>query len=117
MLPSLQIEKIPSLFGTLSQEMIQDIHKKVDHDNNGTIEYSEFLAHSLTEDHLSEKNVRLFFDVMLPASEHDESPKTRSSSFRSLRTGSLSKKNQRKQFGVSPKKSVDDSLQNFITKN
>ena len=22
--------------------MIQDIHKKVDHDNNGTIEYSEF---------------------------------------------------------------------------
>lgn len=61
------IEKVPSILGTLTEDKIIKIHQKIDKDNNGTIEYSEFLAHSLTDEHLSEKNVRLFFDVMLPS--------------------------------------------------
>jgi hypothetical protein len=40
--------------------------KAVDQDRSGSIEFSEFLAHSLTAEHLSEKNIRLFFDTMLP---------------------------------------------------
>lgn len=38
----------------------------VDQDESGSIEYVEFLTHSLTEEHLCEKNIRIFFDMMLP---------------------------------------------------
>ena len=107
--------------GTLSHEKIEDIHKKIDKDHNGTIEYSEFLAHSLTKEHLSEQNVRLFFDMMLPAkkdSDYSQSPKTRSSSIRSFsKRGSFQKKNffqintQKKQLNQSPKQTQTDLLQ------
>ena len=38
----------------------------VDQDNSKTIEYSEFLAHSLTRDQLSDHNIKLFFDQLRP---------------------------------------------------
>lgn len=46
--------------------MINEILEKVDQDKNGSIEYSEFLAHSMTREQLSEKHIRSFFNIMLP---------------------------------------------------
>jgi hypothetical protein len=50
----------------LTEDHINEILKKVDQDNNGSIEYSEFLAHSMTRKQLSEKNIQSFFNIMLP---------------------------------------------------
>ena len=51
----------------LDDDRINQILDKVDVDKNGTIEYSEFLAHSLTSKQLSHRNLQLFFDQMKPA--------------------------------------------------
>ena len=40
-------------FSHISEEKINEILDKVDQDNNKLIEYSEFLAHALTEKQLS----------------------------------------------------------------
>lgn len=45
-----------------SEEEIDEIISKVDHNKKGLIEYSEFLAHTLTDKQLSSKNLKLFFD-------------------------------------------------------
>lgn len=37
----------------------------MDADGNGQIEFSEFLAHSLTLDHLTKENVRILFDDII----------------------------------------------------
>jgi Ca2+-binding EF-hand superfamily protein len=51
----------------IDDEKIDEILEKVDHDKNGLIEYSEFLAHSLSEKHLNRVNLESFFKLMLPA--------------------------------------------------
>jgi hypothetical protein len=45
----------------VSNLQIEAIINKVDIDGNKLIEYSEFLAHSLTKHHLTESNVKAFF--------------------------------------------------------
>ena len=54
-------------FKQISDEKIEEILEKVDNDKNGLIEYSEFLAHALTEKHLNRINLESFFKIMLPA--------------------------------------------------
>ncbi len=49
----------------LSDEKIDEILNKVDQDGNGRIAYSEFLTHSLTEQHLSKENLFGFFRILL----------------------------------------------------
>jgi len=61
----MQTLKVDLLDG-LTDEKIRSLLDAVDQDQNGGIDYSEFLAHSLTANQLSEKNIRLFFDVMRP---------------------------------------------------
>ena len=41
-----------------SDEQIEEIIKKVDYDNNGEINYTEFLMGTLNEKHLSEQNLK-----------------------------------------------------------
>ena len=55
----------------MDDEKIKEILKKVDQDDNKKIEYSEFLAHALTENHLSEKNINAFFRA-ITAIAHDK---------------------------------------------
>jgi len=64
-LENMQTLKVDLLDG-LTDEKIRSLLDAVDQDQNGGIDYSEFLAHSLTANQLSEKNIRLFFDVMRP---------------------------------------------------
>ena len=45
---------------------IHELLQRVDVDNDSKIQYSEFLTHTLTDEHLSEKNIRLFFEIMGP---------------------------------------------------
>lgn len=54
-------------FQPISEEKIDEILQKVDQDKNGLIEYSEFLAHALTEKQLNRSNLESFFKIMLPA--------------------------------------------------
>lgn len=54
-------------FTPISEEKIDEILQKVDQDNNGLIEYSEFLAHALTSKHLNRSTLESFFKIMLPA--------------------------------------------------
>lgn len=46
-------------------DQINEIKNIIDADGNGQIEYSEFLAHSLTKDHVSEQNVRVLFNDII----------------------------------------------------
>ena len=48
----------------MSESMIDTIINKVDHDQNGKIDYSEFLTHSLTKKQLSEENIEMFYKIM-----------------------------------------------------
>lgn len=54
-------------FTPITEEKIDEILEKVDQDKNGLIEYSEFLAHALTEKHLNREVLGQFFKIMLPA--------------------------------------------------
>lgn len=51
----------------------------VDQDESGSIEFVEFLTHSLTEKHLTDQNIKVFFEVMLPF-EYDPSKNNKSMS-------------------------------------
>lgn len=55
----------------MSEKQIDLILEKVDSDKNNRIEYSEFLAHTLTQNHLTKNNVRSFFKAMLPIQPKD----------------------------------------------
>ena len=48
------------------------ILRKVDVDGSSTIEYSEFIAHALTNNQLSHRNLQLFFDQMKPITKTHE---------------------------------------------
>jgi Ca2+-binding EF-hand superfamily protein len=50
----------------LTHDRLEEILQNVDQDSSGSIEFVEFLTHSLTEKHLCDKNIQVFFDVMLP---------------------------------------------------
>lgn len=41
-----------------TDEQIEEIIKRIDYDNNGEINYSEFLSGTINEDHLSEENLK-----------------------------------------------------------
>lgn len=56
----------------LDDEKISEILTKIDQDNNGSCDYSEFLAHALTEDHLSEENINAFFKAITPIAYEQE---------------------------------------------
>ena len=45
---------------------MQDLLEKIDFDGNGEIEYSEFLALTLTSKQLSKSNLKSFFGVLIP---------------------------------------------------
>lgn len=64
----------------LTADKIQEILAQVDQDQSGSIEFSEFLAHSLTAEHLSSNNIKLFFEVMLPSATTDTHSHTESGS-------------------------------------
>ena len=69
--------KTLEMINNLTEEQIELILNKLDVDNNGTIEYSEFLAHSLTHKQLTRGNIKNFFHHMLPQNNietMDESP-------------------------------------------
>lgn len=51
---------------SLTHDKIAQILKNVDQDENNSIEFVEFLTHSLTRKHLSDQNIELFFNMMLP---------------------------------------------------
>lgn len=53
----------------LEDDEINTILTKVDVDGNSTIEYSEFVAHALTNKQLSHRNLQLFFDQMKPVTK------------------------------------------------
>ena len=56
----------------LNDEKIREILTKVDQDNNKSIEYSEFLAHALTDKHLSSENINAFFKAITPIAYEQE---------------------------------------------
>ena len=56
----------------LDDEKIREILTKVDQDNNKSIEYSEFLAHALTDKHLSRENINAFFKAITPIAYEPE---------------------------------------------
>lgn len=67
-------------FEPLSPELIEKILHKIDFDQNGIIDYDEFLAHSLTKKQLTVENLSSFFEIMLPL-ENEEADSDNSSSY------------------------------------
>jgi calcium-dependent protein kinase len=59
------------LIKNISNSEIRNIVSKVDVDRNGLIEYSEFLAHSLTRKQLTYDNVKAFFRSIIPNPEEN----------------------------------------------
>ena len=55
-----------SINKTLFTEMFEDLLKRIDDDGSGQIEYQEFLAHAIGKKQLSKKNLRSFFNVIIP---------------------------------------------------
>ena len=56
----------------LTDDKIREILTKVDQDDNKEIEYSEFLAHALTENELSKENINAFFKAITPVKYEPE---------------------------------------------
>ena len=48
-------------FESLSDDQINEIIKKLDYDNNGEINYSEFLSGTISDIHLTEHNLYQLF--------------------------------------------------------
>ena len=56
----------------IDDEQIQEILTTIDVDENGSIEFSEFLAYSLTRKQLSEDNIRILFEDIMQFSKLDD---------------------------------------------
>jgi len=68
-----EIDRIDNgdLLDKLTKEEITEVIKNIDQDRNGSIDWSEFLAYSLSEEQLSEANCRTFFNAMIPSSDEN----------------------------------------------
>ena len=58
-----------SIDSNKSDVNFDELLEKIDADGNGEIEYSEFLAHTLSSKQLNDKNLYSFFNSMIP---HDQ---------------------------------------------